>query len=148
MKRLRQIAPWLGWVLAVPAFLQLNWPARLRDVEARSFTIRDASGTKRITIGMDHGTACLTLRDDAGVRRVTLESASDEQAALRFWSGEQRFGDTFHAGRDGRAWFIGTSGTSGGVAAFSDLSRTTAHRNGATHHCADCDASAGDIRLQ
>jgi hypothetical protein len=135
-------------VLAVPAFLQLNWPARLHDVEARSITIRDASGTKRITLGMDHGTACLTLRDDTGVRRVTLESASGEQAALRFWSGEQLYGDAIHAGRDGQAWYIGTSGTSGRVASFSNISGATAHHNAATHHCADCDVSAGDVRLQ
>jgi hypothetical protein len=87
MKRLRQIAPWLGWVLAAPAFLQLNWPARLRDIEARSVTIRDEHGIRRIRLGAEDGFAVVSIHDDQGARRITLESASDETNAIRFWRG-------------------------------------------------------------
>jgi hypothetical protein len=80
---MKRLAPWLGWITALLLCVGNFWPRPAEDIEAKSLTIRDANGNRRITLNIaEDGQAMLMVRSKAGMARVALSAL--EEGKLQF----------------------------------------------------------------
>jgi hypothetical protein len=80
---MKRLAPWLGWLTAALLCAANFWPRPAEDLEAKSLTIRDANGNRRITLNiLEDGQAMLMVRGKTGMARVALSAL--EEGKLQF----------------------------------------------------------------